>query len=275
MSFLTSQASSLSVTSPPVILPASSCGPDGRSSAGLVYSETSGTSQGLIHLDRHKNRLRRLRHGVITAARLHDETSKHGGFRTRSAMVTLTYRPDAQYHPRHVSDLLRHMRNWCARRNVVFRYVWVLELTKAGKPHYHLLLWLPRGLTLPKPDKQGWWPHGFTRIEWARKAVGYIAKYASKGTAGGEVPKGARLHGVGGLVSDARIERAWWLSPSWVRTKWPEPAYMPRPAKGGGWVSRLTGEHAESPWRVLFLHGAVYLLSRADLSLSTIDPSET
>jgi len=35
---------------------------------------------------------------------------------------------------------------------------------------------------LPKPDKQGWWPHGMPKIESCRKqSVGYLIKYATKG----------------------------------------------------------------------------------------------
>lgn len=230
---------------------------------GLVYSETSGTPQAEIQINPLKNRLKRLKHGVITAARLHDETYRKGGFRSKAAMVTLTYRPDVEWSPLHVSELVRHVRQWCARRGIAFRYVWVMELTKAGRPHYHLLIWLPKGVSLPKPDKQGWWKHGLTRIEWARHAVGYMAKYASKGTEGQGIPKGARLHATGGLLPDARIERSWWLSPSWVRKRWPEPAYMPRPFSGGGWVSRLTGEHEKSPWVVVFRYGGVFIRPKA------------
>lgn len=200
--------------------------------------------------------------GTITAARLHEETYKTGGFRSKAAMLTLTYAPQVDWSPLHVSELVRHIRQWCGRRGHAFRYVWVMELTKAGKPHYHLLIWLPKGVSLPKPDKQGWWRHGHTRIEWARKAVGYIAKYASKGIEQAQFPKGARIHATGGLLPDARIERSWWLSPAWVREAWPEPSYRPRPAAGGGWVSRQTGEHRTTPWAVLFLHGAVYIVAK-------------
>lgn len=231
---------------------------------GLVYSETSGTPEGAICVNPLKTRLKRMKHGVVTGARLHDESYSKGGFRSKAAMLTLTYRPEVVWSPRHVSELVRHIRQWCHRRGFVFRYVWVLELTKAGKPHYHLLIWLPKGVTLPKPDKQGWWKHGFTRIEWARKAVGYIAKYASKGLDEANFPKGARIHACGGLLPDASIERSWWLAPTWVRKVWPEPCYMVRPCMGGGWCSKLTGELVHSPWDVLFLHGAVYIVPKAN-----------
>jgi hypothetical protein len=60
-------------------------------------------------------------------------------------------------------------------------FIWVIEWTKAGKPHYHVLIWLPQLAKLPKPDQAGWWSKGMTRTERIRAAgVGYIAKYASK-----------------------------------------------------------------------------------------------
>jgi hypothetical protein len=40
------------------------------------------------------------------------------------------------------------------------------------------------------------------------------------------------------------------MSPVWIREKW---SVEDRPCRiaGGGWVSRLTGEVIESPWRFL------------------------
>lgn len=199
-----------------------------------------------------------MKHGTLNAARLHEESYKTGGFRSKAAMLTLTYRPDVEWSPLHVSELVKNLRQWCQRRKIAFRYVWVMELTKAGIPHYHLVIWLPKGVTLPKPDKQGWWKHGHTRIEWARNAVGYVAKYASKGQDSSGFPKGARIHGAGGLLPDAQIERSWWSCPHYVREKWPEPCYMPRRVCGG-WVSKLTGEFIETPWQVVFEFGHVFI----------------
>ena len=191
-----------------------------------------------------------MKRGVLTSGRLLHEETTRGGFRFRVAMLTLTYRPDVSWDARHVTQCIKRIRAYLRRRGHACRYVWVLENTKAGKPHYHVLLWLPRGLTLPKPDKRGWWPHGLTRIEWARNAIGYLAKYASKGSGGHPFPKGARLHGSGGLSASARAERAWWLAPSWVREHF-SLEMRPARAPGGGWISRVTGEWLPSPWRLV------------------------
>lgn len=224
--------------------------------AGLVHSQTSDTR---VFVDPVLSRLSRMKRSTVTAARLLTEDASAGGCRWKAAMVTLTYRPGRVYTPRDVSEFLKRVRQWAARRSFDLRYVWVMELTKAGVPHYHVVLWLPKGVTLPKPDKQGWWPHGLTRIEWARNAVGYVAKYASKGGTLDGIPPGARICGSGGLTPIARNERAWWLSPAWVRSRW-SPADRPRRARlGGGWISTVSGEWLPSPWRVGFSHGRVYI----------------
>lgn len=175
-------------------------------------------------------------------------------------MLTTTYREDGQWSPRHVSELLQNVRHWLARRGHRLRYAWVLELTKRGRPHYHVLVWLPRGLTLPKPDKQGWWRWGMTRIEWVKRAVGYAAKYASKGETGA-LPKGARLYGCGGHTGQALREFRWWKLPVWLRDQ-VTPDDRCRPMRGGGWVSMASGEVYASLWRVIFDRGRVYLVPR-------------
>jgi hypothetical protein len=142
---------------------------------------------------------------------------------------------------------LKRMRHWVERRGVRFRYVWVAELTKAGRVHYHAIVWLPRGLTMPKPDKQGWWPHGFTNVQWARKGIGYLVKYATKtALSSASFPKGCRLHGHGGLTLERRAFRAWWMLPKYQRERC-EPADRVHRAQGGGWRSSVTGEWWEAP----------------------------
>jgi hypothetical protein len=229
-------------------------------SSGLVHSSTSPPP---FEIDPRTARLRRMKHGTITAARLHDQETQKGGFRFKAAMLTLTYRDDQDWKPDHISQLMKVIGKWLFRRGIKCRYVSVMELTKRGRPHYHVVFWLPKGVTLPKPDKQGWWPHGMTRIEWARNPVGYVAKYASKGLSEStRFPKGARIHATGGLSKDSRIERAWWLAPVWVRERWSLAEKMyPRPAPGGGWFA-LSGEWEQSPWDVIYYSGHIYLKKR-------------
>lgn len=203
--------------------------------------------------------MKRMRSAIITAARLHQEENP----RFRCCMLTLTYRPDAEWSADQISQLMQRIRVWLRRRGERLRYVWKLEATKAGKEHYHVLLWLPRGLTLPKPDKQGWWTHGLTRIEWVKRAVGYAAKYAGKDEAGGFV-KGARMYGVGGHTGGFLLQRRWWRLPNWLRQGQVSPEDRTRRRHGGGFVAMSTGECFTSPWRVIFQNGRVFLYPVTD-----------
>lgn len=182
------------------------------------------------------------------------ESLHRGGFRTYTGLLTLTYREVEGWGPRHVSDALESIREWLEARGHRLRYVWVAELQERGAVHYHVMLWLPRGVRIPKPDTRGWWPHGSSRIEGARNSVGYIAKYASKCQTVENFPRGLRLSGCGGLDEDARLEASWWMLPKHARERF-TPADRLRRAPGGGFVSASTGEWIGSAWRMLD-HGA-------------------
>lgn len=199
-----------------------------------------------------------MRKTVLNCARLMVDQSRRRKKRGRWAMLTATYGPDIEWSASQIRALLNNIREYVKRRGYVAQYVWVLELTKAGRPHYHVLLWLPDGQMLPKPDDQGWWPHGKTRIEWARRAVGYIAKYASKGMEQdqwAQLPKGARLSGNGGLDKSGRIEVRYWCMPMWVRHKWHTICDVIRIK--GGYVNRDTGEYLASPYRCEYSGGVL------------------
>lgn len=181
-----------------------------------------------------ERRIRRMRRGVVTSGELHRDMG-----RAVVAMITLTYRPDVAWRPEHISAALQNWRRELGGRPL--RYVWVMELTKRGVPHYHVLVWLPGGARLEKPDQSGAWPHGWSRIELARNAVGYLVKYATKGTDGYSIPRGARLFGVGGLDAARRRVRSWHMLPRYVRTQC-SPSDRVRRARGGGWLSPVSGE---------------------------------
>lgn len=186
--------------------------------------------------DQYRARLGRMRRSVGFSARAIQASALAArGFRPDYAvMVTLTYRADAPWSPKHVAKFLDAARHYQARLGRSLRYVWVGELQQRGALHYHVVIWLPHGETLPKPDKRGWWPHGSTRIEAARDAVPYLLKYLSKGTEMSQLPKGARMHGSGGVEHALRRARRWLAYPAWIKARaditddW-------RPARGGGW----------------------------------------
>lgn len=194
-----------------------------------------------------KNKLRRMRRGVISAASIHETELQDGGHRYRAALVTVTYRDVEGWQPNHISELQHHIRGWANRRGIVVRGLWVLELQKRGAPHYHCLFFLPRGITLPKPDKQGWWKHGYSNCKWVRRPVGYVAKYASKEQSKGhDIPKGARLWGVVGLGGHGRNVLRWWLAPAWLRGMATAGDVLRK--VGSWWENRTIGIAYRSPW---------------------------
>lgn len=247
-------------------------------SAGLVLSSTRCPRSGLpakseamermqgngLLVDRASTRLKKMAHGVKTAARLMGEVCTRRGFRYRAAMITLTYRPGENWRGRHVTEFLHTCRKFTKRAGHDFRYVWVAEMQERGVVHYHVLVWMPVGFRLPKPDDRGWWPYGATKIEWARKAVGYLAKYASKGQEEGapSFPKGIRISGQGGLDVEAKREFRWWRAPSEAREALGLSADIRRIT--GGRFDAVTGLCWESPWTLVQLNGTPYLIRKED-----------
>jgi len=130
-------------------------------SAGLASTELVciGTST-TLSVDSQASRIRLMRRGVFTTARVLEETFQREGNLYRKAFITLTYREGVAWSPRHVTDTLQCYDAWARRRAIRLVYVRVAELQQRGAIHYHIFIWLPRGLTPPMPDKQGWWKHG-------------------------------------------------------------------------------------------------------------------
>ena len=230
----------------------------------VVFSSPSlALISGLIELDRHAARVKRMRKSILGAAAQHVlQCAKPGFRRGRWAMLTLTYRNDGEWEPSQVRTLLKHVRQWMQRRGFGMRVVWCLELTKRLRPHYHVLVYVPRGLSVPKPDKRGWWPWGMTQIITCRNAVGYVAKYASKASPEmvAAIPKGARTYGVGGLTLEgARIVR-WSKAPSFVQKAMGRAADIRKVV--GGYVDACNGVFLRSPWHVHFgVKGRIFVWS--------------
>lgn len=191
----------------------------GSESPGLVVSSTS-TKQ-TVRNDEF-TRISRLARSVKVAAFHIDTTLREGGFRFRCAFITATYAQDDSWSPRDIHRLVDRYQHWGKVRGFSVPYVWVAELTKAGRVHYHLMLWIPEDVAArdapPLPDKQGWWVKGMTNSQWSHSPVGYLAKYASKGNQSTKkFPKGLRMHGRGGLIPTMRRRITYALAPPWVK----------------------------------------------------------
>ena len=246
-------------------------------SAGLVSESTSCTapmpsgpftkcgvsvvdwvSDNTIEIDKHVCRVNRLRKGLgIAAKQLHNQGTKT----QKIWMLTLTYAgTNRDWRAHHISDFLQGLRTWHYSRtgSRKVRYAWVAELQQRGVIHYHVIVWLEHGLTPPKPDsawkKQGvfqppMWRHGMSNRLRATAPVAYLMKYASKIEQKnvGSFPRGARIHGAGGLDQSGRCIRRWVLWPSYVQGN-AQVGERYRPAPGGGYVNADTGEHLQSEW---------------------------
>lgn len=223
--------------------------------AGLVSVSTTHTGfnpEGLpsvifmaehgITIDKQQARVTRLRKGVgIAAKQLHNAAHSQ----SRKIMVTLTYAGDNRaWRATHLTAYMTNVRNWYKRlTGETLRYVWVAELQDRGVIHYHAVFWLKKGVTMPKADKRGWWPHGMTKTEAARKPIGYLMSYLSKIETKNvmEFPHGARISGNGGLDKTGRDIKRWVLWPGYLQgnaatgDNW-------KPAKGGGYLNHDTGE---------------------------------
>lgn len=215
---------------------------------GLVSILTSDTRRIALPCSEYL-RLKKLQKTVRVSGEVICENLQQSHVKYKTAMVTLTYRDDVDWSPRQVSEYLKCVREWARRKGIFMHYVWVLELTKRGRPHYHVLFWLPKGITMPMADKQGWWKHGMTRSEWAYSPIGYLCKYTSKGVDGlswSKLPRGGRLHGSGGYTPKMRVTRAWRLAPSWVRELIEESDGVYK--KGCYWVNKATDMCIRTPF---------------------------
>lgn len=209
-------------------------------------------------VDRKAHRLSRMRTGTITAARLVNETCAREGFRFKAWFVTLTYAPGEHWKPNHIRDFVTRLRMWQSRAGQKLRYVWTAEMQQRGAVHYHLIIWLKMGVSLPKPDKRGWWPYGSTNREIAKNPVAYIAKYASKGADGPAFPAGIRICGAGGMDREARRQARWWKAPKDCRHSLGEQADIRRTL--GGRFDAASGEFWASLWRVVRINGVLCIV---------------
>ncbi len=220
--------------------------------AGLVSVSTTFTgsfivpvnvqwSESCIEIDHDQARVTRLRKGVgVGAKALHNM----GSPRDNKCLVTLTYAGDnASWKPEQIRTYINTVRAWYSRlTGDKLRYVWVAELQKRGVIHYHAVFWLRKGVSMPKADKRGWWPHGMSNTIKATAPVAYLMKYVSKTDSKniGRFPHGARIFGLGGLDKSGRDCKRWVLWPSYVQgnaasgDSW-------KPCKGGGYVNHEDG----------------------------------
>jgi len=202
-----------------------------------------------LFLKTREQRLRRVRQRLRAFVDLVGDKGQEGDARGRWAMATLTYRDIQGWRPNHIRAFLKLLRQDAHRKGFpVLPYVWVAELQERGAVHYHVMVKLPKGYKMPKPDLS-FWHHGCSEVSYIRRSGrGYMSKYASKLKQKiGDFPAGLRLCGAGGLSLNARRWWTWLLSPSYVRKETDPVDCVRRVA--GGWQSNRG--FLPSPWRCM------------------------
>jgi len=129
--------------------------------------------------------------------------------------VTLTYAPEHDYERGDITHCLNAMTEWARRRGFKLRVSWVAEPHQSGRPHYHLVTWVPYRLRLPKPDKQQWWKKGSSSTAKARAPWRYMAKYISKDS----VISGMRSYGARGLEKEGQRLTRMFRAPDWLKPR--------------------------------------------------------
>jgi len=144
-------------------------GGQGEANAELDPYKTKGAKlREVLEIDVYSSRVRKLQKAVRNSAHILDSAAHvdEQGVRWRRLFVTLTYAEDGAWKPGHVGDFRRGVRDWFKRscQGTRMRMVWVMELTKRGRPHYHCMIWVRARDYFPNPHKAGWWPHGFAHV---------------------------------------------------------------------------------------------------------------
>lgn len=266
----------------------SKCVPPVRSFRLLAEQAAAVQAAGAFVAGGPEARMAKLRRAVGFAARGHGAT-RAGHRPDEVRMVTLTLRPGVEWHGKLMQPYMQKVRQWHERVcGIKCRYVWVAEIQDGkrrpdggaagarGAVHYHVALWVPQGTPhMPKSDSCGWWPHGSTRTEVAKGAVGYLLHYLKKSNSKnfGEFPNGCRIYSVGGLEHSVRRARRWLNLPSFVQanSSYVDNWNRAETGTGGGWIDPQ-GRRWPSEFRRVFV-GGLYALQRVHTHERSIEAS--
>lgn len=134
---------------------------------------------------------------------------------TDTIMVTLTYKNVDEWRPRHVTEFIRKVRRFLGWQ--LLGYFWVAEMQERGAVHYHVVFVVKKGVRLPKPDDEGYWNYGMTKIQKVDHVYSYLAKYLSKDGQKASYPKGIRIFGMSIYVVKDLVRM--WKLPRWLQEK--------------------------------------------------------
>lgn len=189
-----------------------------------------------------RKRVLHLKRKLAKTTKEHQRIAKSHGF--YAIALTLTYGVGAMPSGKDVSTFLDKLRARLKRLGKPLLYTWVLECKRVC--HYHLMVWLPRGMRLDSVVLARWWTHGHAQAEACQSPFRW-SRYMAKSETKLHLPPGQRLFGCGGLdeVGEDAVRQA--CLPRWLQQVLPAFS-RPRRCPGGGWVDILTGELFLSPY---------------------------
>ncbi len=174
-------------------------------------------------------------------------------------MVRLSYVNETYYGDRDITNYIRKVKT---RYGVnVLAYTWVAEMQERKVLHYHVIFVVPKGFRMLKPDCDGTWDKGSTRIEKAR-TVWYVASYTGKESQKADLYLIPYVHMFAIWISEKvangfdRWEMRKTNFPGWVldivnsRGDWIIHGVSVERSPGGGWW--IDNMLFESPWVVTF-----------------------
>ena len=215
--------------------------PHSRLRFELVHKIGISPSLSIEQRRRRKKQRAKLR-SVITEANRMSVSKK-----TYAVCMTLTYARADDFDTKNISSFIDKLRKWLLREHKSkLVYAWALE--RETCLHYHLIIWLPLGVSLERERLSRWWILGSTWLERCRDVASwgsYIAKFAKPKK---PFRRGTRLYGYGGLDAAARIAIVRKSMPVWLRKLIPFGEHARR-RKGGGWENLDTGEIYFSPYK--------------------------
>jgi len=180
----------------------------------------------------------------------------------------LTYRDGEGPKPGDVSAFVAKISERGRRRGTKIPLVWKQERgqNSTKRQHYHAIILLPPGVAIKPETLQGWWPHGAIDIgvdKTEKECVKSIANYVTKADESiSDLSRGLKLLGLSGFEASEREDVRWATLPYWVQL-WFDRKDQPVKAKGGGYMSKRTGEVMPSPWTMAPKEGIKFCPGKA------------